>query len=304
MPCYYPLEGYRARLPNASGKYSITFNPNHGYTDMPMQISCGQCIGCRLEKSRQWALRCVHEASRYDHNSFITLTYDDYHLPDDGNLKLRDFQLFMKRLRKTLPYKIRYFHCGEYGDNFSRPHYHAILFNHDFHDKLLYKVTDNGEKLYTSPTLEKIWGKGFAPIGSVTFDSCAYVSRYCTKKIIGKKADEHYSEIDIITGEVFKKTPEYASMSNGIGKNWYKTYQSDVYPSDFIILNGLKMKPPKYYDYLLEKESPVSLSKIKNLRKEAAKKFADNNTYERLRVREEIQTIRAHKLKRNYENEI
>lgn len=267
---------------------------------MKMTIPCGQCIGCRLEKSRQWALRCVHEASLHDNNQFITLTYDDDHLPDDGNLKLRDYQLFMKRLRKKFGKGIKYYHCGEYGDNFKRPHYHAILFNFDLPDKKLYRDGDN--KLYTSEILEDIWGKGFAPVGEVTFDSAAYVSRYCTKKITGKMAEDHYSEFDIITGEIKPITPEYSSMSNGIGKDWYAKYKTDVYPSDFLVLNGRKMHPPKYYDYLLEKESPKDINKIKTLRKNAAKQFAENNTYERLKVREELKHIKLNKLTRSYES--
>ena len=155
MPCYHPLKGFRSREKNSSGKRSITFNHNQGYTDMEITIPCGQCIGCRLERSRQWAIRCVHEASLYQDNCFITLTYSPEHLPKDNSLHKEHFQLFMKRLRKAFGQKIRYFHCGEYGENFSRPHYHACLFNVDFKDKELLK-NFNGNKIYTKQN-KQLW---------------------------------------------------------------------------------------------------------------------------------------------------
>ena len=151
-------------------------------------VPCGQCIGCRLERSRQWAIRCVHEASLHTDNCFITLTYSPDCLPSDGSLNHDDFQKFFKRLRKHIaPKKIRYYMCGEYGEDLQqpsklgRPHFHACLFGLDFDDKQLYIVRDD-VKLYTSATLEKIWGKGFVTIGDVTFESAAYVARYIAKK--------------------------------------------------------------------------------------------------------------------------
>ena len=129
MPCFSPLDGYRSRTVNASGKRSIVFDIHEGFHDRPVSVPCGQCVGCRLEKSRQWAMRCVHEASLYDENCFITLTYDDEFLPVGGSLDKGAFPRFMKRLRKKFePRRIRFYHAGEYGDRFGRPHYHALLF--------------------------------------------------------------------------------------------------------------------------------------------------------------------------------
>ena len=200
MPCYYPLEGWKSKNVNESGKRSVVFKRSEGFEDMPVRVPCGQCHGCRLERSRQWALRCVHEAQLHDQSSFITLTYDDEHLPEGATLVKRDFQLFMKRLRKALhPIKIRYFMCGEYGENafqgtfsqdkrrratqekhlqqykisaLGRPHYHAIIFGYDFPDRE-YLETRNGNHLFYSPMLEQIWDKGFNTIGNVTFESAA-----------------------------------------------------------------------------------------------------------------------------------
>ena len=104
MPCYYPLTAYRSKQGRdpKTGKWPVVFNVKDGYSDLEVKIPCGQCIGCRLEKSRQWAIRCIHEASLYDRNCFITLTFDDEHLDPHKSLNKRDFQLFMKRLEEEI----------------------------------------------------------------------------------------------------------------------------------------------------------------------------------------------------------
>ncbi len=131
MPCYHPLSAFQC----ADG--SIVFHERRWYnTVKTLSLPCGQCIGCRLERSRQWAMRCMHEAQLHENNCFITLTYDNTHLPSDGSLHYKDFQLFIKRLRKKFGNtRIRYYMAGEYGENFGRPHFHACIFGHDFHDK-------------------------------------------------------------------------------------------------------------------------------------------------------------------------
>jgi hypothetical protein len=156
MPCFTPLKGYRSREVTKSGKRKIVFNDRAGYKDLPVTVPCGQCTGCRLERSRQWAIRCFHEASLYENNCFITLTYSEQFLPADRSVSVREFQLFMKRLRKKYGPGIRFFACGEYGEKFSRPHYHACLFNHDFKDRELFKI-QNDNRYYTSEELSSIW---------------------------------------------------------------------------------------------------------------------------------------------------
>ena len=236
MPCYSPLQAWRSRQTNPSGKRGMVFSPEKALApDDPMDIACGQCIGCRLERSRQWAVRCVHEASLYEDNCFITLTFDDENLNKRENplsVDVSDFQKFMKRLRKKYGKGIRFFHCGEYGDLYGRPHYHACLFNHDFDDRRLYSVRDD-VRLYTSESLQELWPFGFSSVGDVTFDSAAYVARYIMKKINGENAWHHYSEIDFDTGEIInQRKPEYTTMSRrpGIGKGWYEKFKNDLYP--------------------------------------------------------------------------
>jgi len=299
MPCFSPLVGYRSQYPNENGKYPITFTPKFGYLDLIQQVPCGQCVGCRLERSRQWAVRCVHEASLFQHNSFITLTYDDEHLPKDRSLVLKHYQDFMKRLRKKFSglepiadgsYPIRFYHCGEYGDRTRRPHYHAILFNFDFLDKVRWKEERNGSFLYVSPSLQKLWPFGYSVIGSVTFDSAAYVARYVMKKVNGDLKEDHYRVIDPDSGEVVDLSPEYSTMSRrpGIGKLWYDKFKGDVYPHDYVVINGKKVKPPKFYDSQFEYENPDDYLILKRNRKISAKEHVDNNTHERLMVREKV----------------
>lgn len=295
MPCYHPLQGWRSRMTNPTGKRGIVFKRTEGYEDLPVTLPCGQCIGCRLERSRQWAIRMVHEASLYENNCFLTLTYAPEHLPADGSLQLEHFQKFMKRLRKKYGSEIRFFHCGEYGENYGRPHYHACIFNHDFPDKIHYQDTKQGHKLYSSAILDEIWGLGSCTIGDLTFETAAYTARYIMKKVTGDKAPEHYGHLK----------PEYTTMSRGkgIGKQWLEKYQTDVYPSDFIVLRGKKMPPPKFYDRELEKQNFALYKELKGERIKNAKKSPDN-TSDRLEVREFIKKTRTQQLTRNYEAQL
>jgi len=305
MPCFRPLVGYRSRHINQSGKRSIVFHRSQGFSDLQVTVPCGQCVGCRLERSRQWAIRCAHEAQLHEKNCFITLTFNDANLPEDKSLDVRHFQLFMKRLRKRCGSGIRFYHCGEYGETYGRPHYHACLFNHDFQDKRIWKVTNNGDKLYRSKILEELWPYGYSSIGDVTFKSAAYVARYIMKKINGEEAEEHYRYIDPDTGEIFDRKPEYTTMSRrpGIGKGWLEKYQNDVYPGDYVVMNGKKMRPPKFYDDQYEIIQPDDMKEIKRQRKLNSKKHEENNTPERLAVREKIQKLKLEKLVRNHDKD-
>jgi len=199
----------------------------------------------------------------------------------------------MKRLRKEIGPGVRYFHCGEYGEKLGRPHYHACLFNYDFPDKRLWKKTNGGD-LYVSETLNKIWGSGHCVIGSVTFDSAAYVARYITKKITGTDAPLHYGN----------RQPEYTTMSRrpGIGADWYKKYSTDCYPSDTVIMRGKEIRPPKFYDNKFELDNPTEFRKIKSNRKAMALEPWDyENSPSRQSVKEEVQLRNLDQLKRSYE---
>ncbi len=277
MACFRPLEGFRS----PSG--GIVFS-RHDSIGLPMSVPCGQCIGCRLERSREWAVRCVHEASLHDVNCFVTLTYDDEFLPHFGSLLMDDWQKFFKRLRKRVG-KIRFFGCGEYGEQFGRPHYHACIFGYDFPDKVLW-AHRSGHDTFRSPLLESVWTYGQSEIGSLTFESAAYVARYCLKKVTGKRARAHYECVDPETGEIGSRLAEFATMSRrpGIGTGWFEKFSSDVYPSDEVILGGKSFKPPRFYDGLLAAVSPdMSVSMLEARRRSRS---PEDETRARLRVRE------------------
>lgn len=308
MSCYHPLPAVQSRV-NAEGKTLLrfgAFTPRNSNSRV-LSIPCGQCVGCRLERSRQWAVRCMHEASLYEDNSFLTLTYDKEHLPLDGSLVLSHMQDFFKRLRRRYEgKKIRYYHCGEYGESLGRPHYHALLFNHGFKDKRLFSNRYGNNRIYTSDELSSLWTQGFSVIGDVTFESAAYVARYVMKKVTGKKADSHYAG----------RRPEYTTMSRrpGIGKGWYDKFKGDVFPLDRLVVNGKETRPPRYYQDLLAKEDRSLAEFLKLERESKPRKFVNDvvdgknilvrdDFIPRLLVKEEVKMAEISTLRRPYETE-
>lgn len=243
----------------------------------------------------------MHEASLHAANSFITLTYSDKYLPKDGGLVTAHYQAFMKRLRKSYG-KVRYYHCGEYGEKFNRPHYHSCLFSIDFSsDREHFQTTEQGDKLYTSPKLTALWGMGHASIGELTQESAAYVARYVMKKQLGQIAEDHYMHsIDIHTGECLYRKSEYATMSlkPGIGAGWHEQFATDVYPRDEVIMKGKKSRPPKYYDKLQEAADPEGFKYIRGKRIQQGALHTQNNTPDRLRVREKVTELKLRQLQR------
>lgn len=286
MPCYYPLQGWYSKSINPTGKRSIVFNKNEAISHREVALPCGMCIGCRLEHSRQWAMRCMHEAQMHEDNCFLTLTYSDDHLPDYCNLVKRDFQLFMKRLRRRFGDGIRFYGCGEYGDILARPHYHICVFGHDFEDKVLWK-TVGGNRLFISASLVELWPFGFSTIGALTFDSAAYVARYCLKKRKGKNWREHYERIDVDTGECVDLQPEFSLMSRrpGIGSSWYEKFSPEVFPRDRVVVNAKEVKPPKFYLDRLEKFMPRTYEAIKRQRRKMGLLNSRKNSLARLHVK-------------------
>lgn len=295
MACYHPLKAMRS----SSGVKVL----DSSATIWNLQLPCGQCVGCRLERSRQWAMRCMHEASLWSDNCFVTLTYSPENVPPDGGLNYRHFQLFMKRLRKRFPeLNIRFYMCGEYGENYGRPHFHACLFNINFSDRKPWRKTPSGSMIYRSELLEQLWPFGYSSVGDVTFESAAYVARYVMKKITGHAADEHYRSVDVTTGETFDRRPEFNKMSlkPGIGAGWFEKFSSDVFPHDHVIVNGVPSKPPRYYDRLLSRVNPDLYDKILNDRVlDARSRFLDNRP-NRLLVREQVAKAKLSKLKRGF----
>jgi hypothetical protein len=244
------------------------------------------------------------ERQSHDESSFLTLTYSPECLPMGGTLVKPHFQDFMKRLRSRIsPRKVRYFMCGEYGERFSRPHYHALLFGFDFPDREFFKEV-NGERLFTSELLESLWPFGFSTIGNVTFESAAYVARYCVKKVNGEQSYHHYMRLQEETGELVEVEPEYATMSRrpGIGSEWFDRYGSDVFPSDEFIVRGVVTKPPRFFDERHKLLDEASHESVKRRRVKKARERASDNTPERLDARRRVKEKQLGMLKRGFES--
>lgn len=228
----------------------------------------------------------MHESQMHDVNSFVTLTYKEEHLA--SSLCYRDFQLFCKRLRRRMG-PFRFYMCGEYGEQFNRPHFHACLFGMFFADRVFHRRMPSGFNIYRSAVLEELWPYGFSSIGDVTFESAAYVARYIVKKVTGDLAEEYYVSSD---GEVL--VPEFTRMSlkPGIGATWLAKYGSEVFPRDQVIVRGVPCKPPRFYDKLYRDSNPVGMDFVDLERYVKAGEVVDDTTPERLRVREKVARAR------------
>lgn len=331
MPCTSPLQSvYTLR---EDGKKNILFTSRAAATaarqfyanevvdsENYLQLPCSQCLSCRLNRSRNWAVRMEHEAQMHTVSCFVTFTFNNDYLTimsPYGSLDKRHMQDFNKKARYEFdrgisysdrfgdsriysPDKYRYYYAGEYGDQLGRPHYHSIMFGVDFPDKVHWK-TVNGCKYYTSKMLSDMWPYGFAVITDANFQTMAYVARYCVKKINGDMAEEHYTRTMWDTGEVIQLVPEFGQPSTkpGIGYEWFQKYGlTDVYPSDEVISRGYPAKPPRYYDLLLEKRDPELFRVVKAERDLRRLDNLEDNTYDRLRVKEECQDAKVKMLLR------
>lgn len=306
MSCFSPLFAWQLLKPNAEGKRPLSFSSNiNPALYERLSLPCNKCLGCKFKRSQDWALRCVHEAQMHNGNSFITLTYNKKNLPDYDSLCKRDLQLFLKRFRKNLG-SVRYFGCGEYGEQFGRPHYHLLLFGHQFDDLKHLKTTKSGQDIHRSKSLEDLWPHGWSSVGDLTFNSAAYVARYTLGQENGTNKEAHYNPIDPATGEIKSRLPEYNTMSlkPGIAQKWFDQYgMTDVFPGDNIVFQTRRYSTPRFYDRQLSEPKsihydPELLAQLKAIRKSNALKHAKNNTPARLKVRAIIQELKAKQLHR------
>lgn len=247
----------------------------HPWSKDEVVLPCGQCVGCRAAHAREWAMRCMHEASLHDSNCFVTLTYDDGHLPPGGSLDRQAFPLFMKRLRKQIsPQRVRYYHVGEYGTQSERPHYHTLLFGFDFPGKLQ-AGTRNGIPVFRSVLLEALWTDGLSEIGDVSAKSAAYLTGYVKRRMTGSWAKARYGS----------REPEYGTMSRnpGIGAAWVDKFSDEVFPVDSVVVGGKLCKPPRYYAERVAARSPVGAVMLDSVRlKRFQSRRHEDETAERL----------------------
>jgi len=242
LRCTFPRTVSFAR----DGK-TICWSPRDSSKELvPFQLPCGKCLQCRLDYARQWAVRCVHEASQHEHNIFLTLTYDDAHLTSD-KLVYEDFQNFMKKLRKVQNDPIAYFVTGEYGEKNKRPHWHAILFNFAPKDGQVIGKTERGDEVRASATLSKIWSFGRAEFGSVTFESAGYCARYAAKKLVHGKDQDHCFH------PISKKSSKHA-----IGKKFLEKHYTDIFNYGVLTLpDGQTCSIPRYYERWFKEHHPA-----------------------------------------------
>lgn len=250
-----------------------------------VSIPCGKCLSCRDDRARAWAVRATCESLMYDENKnwFLTLTYDDAHLPCTNypTLSRYDITCFNKRLREYFrdtygEQGIRFFGCGEYGGTTYRPHYHEIVYNLDIRDLDFVGRNFRGDEYYTSKRIEALWDKGFITLARFSYDTAAYVARYVEKKRFGPAA-EWYKEHEV--------TPEFtvAPRRPGLGRDYIENHFKTVYTScenllegdvsdirDKLILPGGRIaKPPRYFDNVYQNVSQqhsINMALIKDVR--------------------------------------
>ena len=272
MPCYRPKPA-AVLLANKKTRPEM----------MPTKLPCGKCIGCIISKRQEWTIRMSHEHQYSDEAVFLTLTYNEDHLPNDLSLEKKGTRggvvaTFLQDVRNHLG-PFRYYFIGEYGTENLRPHYHAILFFRDaedgkrrcFPDRVEW-VSNSREPVYRSPLLERLWPYGFSTVQHVTVGSIKYVAGYVQKKL-GDLDDPHgrrYDRVDPETGEVWTVHPEWQTMSRrpGLGHDWIRDHWRDIYPSDHLVLDGRNYKPPLYYDRQVEKHSPELVREVRRRRLE------------------------------------
>lgn len=215
---------------NSKLAYEFINKVNNGII---IDIPCGKCIECLQDYSKQWSYRCWCETMYHKESCFITLTYKN----NPVTLIKRDYQLFLKRLRKKIqPKKIKYFACGEYGSKGKRPHYHLIIFGYRPGD-LQFFFMSGKEKIYKSKELELLWNLGFVSVGDVTLNSSKYCAKYLQKLNPTPK--------DCIAS--------FVAMSKGIGQQYFLDNYKKLKQTDKIYTNNGYIKLPRYFYKLDDK---------------------------------------------------
>lgn len=298
--CTRPSDAWKVYSAASKGGCRLTFEcpPDGG---APIQVKCNRCPECRARYSYEWAVRLGHENRFHAASCFITLTYGEEFLPADRSLRASDVTKFLKRLRKLIG-RFRYFYCGEYGGQRGRPHYHMILFGHDFrNDRYEWSRGKFGDPLFRSPTLEKAWSIDGRPIGhcdfgTVTSQSCSYVAGYALKKRYGPSAKEHYEFRDEF-GEVHDRRPEFVRMSlkPGIGRAFFDKFQDEMFNNDSVIVKGREGPIPGYYEAKFKEQSLEHAQRLEDL-KRAREARAEARAEQEQRISLRVEQIEAYQI--------
>lgn len=262
-------------------------------------VPCGSCLGCRMDQAASWAVRMCHEAEfprlqpdgrtpRY--SWFATLTYSPENLPEHGSVVPEDFRAFVARLRRGFPRgSIQFYGCGEYGETSFRPHYHAVLFGPAFLDRDLH-CRRNGAPVWISKAVQAAWGVGVTELTPFTPATARYTAGYVRKKVRRKDDPGYYDRVVPETGEIVTLESEFSRMSRrpALGRRWIERFWSDVYPRDFVLLEGRPRKPPRYYDKWMEKYQPLLMEEVREQRWKDAVEIGD----EKLIMKEKVHRAR------------
>lgn len=299
MSCDAPLSGYYkgGAVNPGTGKRSIIFKVNGSHSGVRMSLPCGKCSGCRLEYSRRWAMRLMHENKMHKQSMFLSLTYRPEDLPHVGTLVAEHLQLFHKRFHNRLldarGFGIRYYGIGEYGETTRRPHYHSIIFGYRFPDLKYYSTSPRGDIIYTSKECDDIWKLGDCKIGDVTYASAMYVAKYSMKKVDGALREAGHYEVRDADGVIHERLPEFSHMSRrpGIGSTYFDKYGGEIAQHDTVIVDGKEVPSIRYYDLRID---PARLIVLKRNRRR--KVVWSERQSDRRRVKEVLRLMR---LKRN-----
>jgi hypothetical protein len=288
----------------ATGGIVFEEKKRHGDITGTIQIACGQCTGCRMQRVADWQTRIIHESQGWKENCFITLTYGPGNLPPNSSLEHRDYQLFMKRLSKQEAQngkRLRFFMCGEYGDENGRPHYHACIFNHEFQKDRERGKSRSGEMMYESHNLTELWGMGNCTTQDLTPGTAAYAAGYIMKKTLGEEGEQPYN-IETPEGEILTRTPPYARMSNrpGLGEKWFQQNKTHVLAHDFIIQDGIKKSVPTYYTKLIKRTNLGTLPERTDIKRQEKSMLMNKRDQwpDRLAARETVHKAKIRTLKR------
>lgn len=261
MSCVNPLEGWLAAKLTAAGKRPVTFSRHEAFTDKPVSLPCGKCIGCIKDWSTAWSVRCFHESEQHEQNCFATLTYRD---PAPDRLVPKDLRDFFKRLRSA-GVKFRYFAVGEYGGRTRRPHYHVLFFGQDFLGRSVPLGMGEGSEngLYMNPWLTRMWKLGHVTIGRCEADSIFYTCGYSLKNV-----DQE---------DCF----HVASRKPFVGAGWLEKYSDDIRRNGFVTIGGVKRMVPR--SYLARPERQEEFADVRAARKAHVQSMTALEQWERRR---------------------
>lgn len=271
-----------------------------------MKVPCGRCHNCRKAKSREWALRLLHESTLWDHSIFLTLTYNDDHLPYDMSLRKTTLQKYLKRLRKRIgDRKIKYYACGEYGPDGGRPHYHMVIFGLALWEHQLGSPRGKGYEILGGPGFTAWHPRGFVAGGSINYGSLRYITDYVSKKsdiptrLRQQRLDDLQINIrstylepvaDVVhLKQGYQVQRPFQLCSQGIGKEYLHKHKERLLRDMGCAVTTGKIAPlPRYYvKKLLEQHPELSTSQ------EWAKWFTDQDTVTRIREKHPLGSVNA-----------